>query len=321
MFGAEWARNLHFVIPVWDLAFWTRPEVTSGLIEVLQFLTGDEFSFQFTQRATGTPLQRFLQFRELAEAPFGADLIVLFSGGVDSLAAAIEAVQNGRKPMLVSHRSAPTIDRRQRELVGLLRRSFGASLFPHVSLWVNRSGGRRPSEFTQRSRAFLFTTMGVVAASQLNLSEVRLCDNGVVSINLPQSGQGVGTFLSRSTHPRFLQLAEAWMRIVTERPDLSIRNTLLFKTRKEVMEDIARARHPELIQESVSCAHPGGRTRLQPHCGVCSQCVDRKFASTASGLEAFDLPERYERDIFTDPLKRGCGKDVCRELHPVCHQG
>ena len=62
---------------------------------------------------------------------------------------------------------------------------------------------------------------------------VWLCDNVVVSINLPQSSENVGTFLSRSTHPRYLALAQALMRIVTDRGQLTITNTLFGKTKKE----------------------------------------------------------------------------------------
>jgi hypothetical protein len=172
-------------------------------------------------------------------------------------------------------------------------------------MWVNRTGGKRAVEFSQRSRSFLFTSLGVVAAALLDINEVRLCDNGVVSVNLPQSDQNVGTFLSRSTHPHNLSLVQRFMCAVTEQDGLSIRNTLLLRTKREVLEIIATSGHPELLQESVSCAHVEGKTTFQPHCGVCSQCVDRRFASVAAGLTEHDLASRYEKDIFVDPLDGG----------------
>jgi hypothetical protein len=43
-------------------------------------------------------------------------------------------------------------------------------------------------------------------------------------------------------------------------------------------------------------------TKLQPHCGVCTQCIDRRFASISAGLEDHDLASKYERDIFLSPL-------------------
>jgi hypothetical protein len=73
----------------------------------------------------------------------------------------------------------------------------------------------------------------------------------------------------------------------------------------EVMEVISGNGHPELIQEAVSCAHIEGKTTYQPHCGVCTQCIDRRFASTAARLAEHDLVSRYERDIFVDALDEG----------------
>jgi hypothetical protein len=172
-------------------------------------------------------------------------------------------------------------------------------------MWLNSAGDKRTIEFSQRSRSFLFTSLGILAASLLEIDDVRLCDNGVVSINLPRSGQNYGTFLSRSTHPRFLTTVQEFMRQVVERPNLKIENTLIFKTKKETLEIIAASGHPELLQESVSCAHVEGKTRLQPHCGVCTQCIDRRFAALSAGLEAYDLLSRYEKDLFVDTLREG----------------
>ena len=67
---------------------------------------------------------------------------------------------------------------------------------------------------------------------------------------------------------------------------------------------------PELLQETNSCSHLRGRPNVQPHCGVCLQCVDRRFASEAAGLCEHDLAERYGRDIFTDELPEGRDRTV-----------
>jgi hypothetical protein len=305
VFGDNWTRRFQMVLPVWDIDFWNMPAIQDSLIETLQFFTGDEYDFEFVRRSYGTPLQGILQFKEFPGYIPDVDVILLFSGGADSLAAAIEAWADGLHPILVSHRSAPIIDRRQKNLVELLQETFPGWTFPHISMWVNRAGGSRPKEFTQRSRSFLFAALGVVTAALLDIDEIRLCDNGIVSINLPQSGQNIGTLLSRSTHPRFLTYAQKFMQAVTERDGLAIRNTLLFKTKKEVLDTIALSGHPELLQETVSCSHVEGKTKQKPHCGVCSQCVDRRFASEAASLKEHDLVSRYEKDIFLDSLDEG----------------
>jgi len=303
-FAADWRRSFRFVMPVWDLAFWKQGDVREPLAEMLEFLTGDEFAFDFVQRSPQKPVQQFL-FKELVGKLPAVKVVTLFSGGVDSLSAVLQAVKEGRSPLLVSHRPGPVIDRRQKNLVDELRKRFSSWVFPHVSLWVNRHSGKRTVEHSQRSRSFLFTSLGVVAAAMLGVDDVWLCDNGVVTINLPQSSENVGTFLSRSTHPRYLSLAQALMRTISDQATLTITNKLFDKTKKEVMEIVAASGHPELLQETVSCAHVEGKTKLQPHCGVCTQCIDRRFASVAAGLAEHDMPSRYEKDVFLSPLKEG----------------
>lgn len=305
VFAKKWSRKFRMVLPVHDLDFWNDPGTLESLTETLNFLTGDKFSFQFVKRSNRELKQGLFQFKDLLDPLPYVDVVIPFSGGSDSLAAVLLAVREGRKPILVSHRPAPKIDKRQKDLVALLRAKYKEWGFPHLSLWVNRIKGDRAVDYSQRSRSFLFTSLSVVAAAMLNTDEVRVCDNGVVSINLPQSGQNVGTFLSRSTHPRYLSSAQEFMRMATGREGLSVHNPLLFKTKKEILEVIASSGHQELLQETVSCAHVEGTTKLQPHCGVCTQCIDRRFASIAAGLTEYDLPSRYETDVILDSLEEG----------------
>jgi hypothetical protein len=46
-------------------------------------------------------------------------------------------------------------------------------------------------------------------------------------------------------------------------------------------------------------------TVAQTHCGVCSQCVDRRFGVLAAGLEAHDPDTLYKLDLLMDPLPPG----------------
>lgn len=301
VYADEWARTFHFVIPVEDLAHWLRPDVKSALVEVLRYATGDIFSFEFVK---GGPRegQIALTFGEGA-AP-KADLVTLFSGGLDSLAAVIEQVgKEGRKPVLVSHRSVPKIDSRQQRLVSLLKERYSQWSFPHVSVWAHRQL-HRAVENSQRSRGFLYLVMGTAVAAELGIKEVRICDNGVMSVNLPRLSQTVGTMATRSTHPMFLQRFEELARLTFDAP-IRISNPFLTKTRFEVVELIRDASQADLIQETVSCFRTEGMTDFQPHCGTCTQCVDRRFATLAVGVEEHDLPSRYEKDVFIDPLDEG----------------
>ena len=151
----------------------------------------------------------------------------------------------------------------------------------------------------------MYLALGSAVADVLDISKVRLCDNGVVSVNLPQSSQTVGTFASRSTHPKYIALAQEFIRHAFNRPTFTIRNSLLFKTKSEVMHVIRDSGHPGLLQETVSCGHTLQSTTMQPHCGTCSQCIDRRFSGIVAGMENHDSPGRYKVDIFADPIPDG----------------
>src|SRR5258708_30873280 len=52
-------------------------------------------------------------------------------------------------------------------------------------------------------------------------------------------------------------------------------------------------------------------TLAEPHCGTCSQCVDRRFAVESLNLGAYDT--KYARDIFTEDLPEGYDTTVAEE--------
>src|SRR5579872_2422458 len=47
-FGENWRRTLHFAVAVRQPKFWSRPAVMRALVNVLSFLSEDEYHFQFT---------------------------------------------------------------------------------------------------------------------------------------------------------------------------------------------------------------------------------------------------------------------------------
>lgn len=304
VFGKKWRRHFAISLPVLEPDLWNEENTRSQLVDVLSFLTGDAFEFRFVPRKDRLSKQLRLAV-ESSRVVQEADTAVLFSGGLDSLAASIDAIDLGRKPLLVSHRPATQIQSRQQRVLEALRPRVDVWDFPLVGLKITAVKGKRPVEFSQRSRAFLFAALGAAACDLASIEELHLSDNGVVSLNLPQSAQNVGTLASRSTHPGFLFRLQSLLRRVLDRPGFEIKNTLLEHTKLDVIQRIARSVGPELIQETVSCAHTEGKTRLQPHCGVCTQCIDRRFATVAAGLEQYDLVERYEQDVFTADLAEG----------------
>jgi len=302
VYSKDWRRAMAMAIPVSDPDFWNDENVRTRLQVVLSFLSDDVWDFSFT-KAPGEVRQLVL---DLANEPaIGTpDSVVLFSGGADSLCAAVEAAfLQGAKPVLVSHRSTPNVSSRQRGLVQELRRRHPAWYFPHISVWVHRRGSEA-LDSSQRTRPFLFASLGAAVANQLGLCDVLLGDNGVASLNLPINAQLVGALATRSTHPRFIALFNDFVReVLSGRPRVS--NPLAFRTRAESLQLLAQAQVSDLLQETVSCSYSRGRPLSQIHCGVCSQCIDRRFGSLGAGLDEHDLAELYGADIFSQPLPEG----------------
>jgi 7-cyano-7-deazaguanine synthase in queuosine biosynthesis len=209
----------------------------------------------------------------------------------------------GLRPVLVSHTTDYAKSARQVGLVRELRRRVPEWEFPHIVVWVHRKGSE-PRDTTQRARAFLFAAIGTAIAAELHIGTVLLADNGVVSLNLPVNDQALGTRATRSTHPKFISLFNTLAgHAFTQAP--RVLNPLWSRTRGEVLRLLKDHGLTSLLRLTNSCAHPTRRPREQPHCGVCSQCVDRRFATVGEGLESDDPATGYGTDIFRDPLDAG----------------
>ncbi|MCI0644880.1 MAG: hypothetical protein L0346_08380 [Chloroflexi bacterium] len=112
-----WEREFRFVIPVRDPNFWSKDEVKKLLLQLLSFLSNDKYSFEFPELTQRRSKQLYLQFSDREDWPFyGVDRILMFSGGLDSLAGAVETASKDEKLVLVSHRSSAVMDKRQRQL-------------------------------------------------------------------------------------------------------------------------------------------------------------------------------------------------------------
>jgi Queuosine biosynthesis protein QueC len=292
-----WGRDLAFLIGVREPGFWRAPKVKSLMQDVLRFLSNDTYSFDFVplemDRSAETP---YFEFRDQDDWPFHKpDRVVMFSGGLDSLAGIVETVASGGKSVLVSHRPVSTLDARQRKLFGELRKRFPSQLI-HVPVWINKdeSFGREP---TQRTRSFLFAALGTLVAQSIDSHGIRFYENGVLSVNLPLAEEALQARASRTTHPATLHLLSLLAAAVTGR-ELLIDNPFLFKTKTEVVQVLAKHDQTDLIALSCSCSHLMFQSSEKRHCGQCSQCIDRRFAVAGAGLLSKDPERDYASDVF-----------------------
>lgn len=294
--GSDWRRRFRFRIPVRKPSLWNKTEISEALCETLGFLAEDEFSFEFVPATNPRPLQAYLPFGDSGAQRL--DEVVLFSGGLDSLAGAVDLLFGShRRVALVSHQSSTMIASKQNRLVQELRLRTASGSLIHVPIRVNK-GSEEATEFTQRTRSMLFASLGFVAARMLRLNRLRFYENGVVSINLPIAEHVLGARASRTTHPRFLADCGRLFSLLLG-AEFTIQNPFILKTKAEVIRGLTGLGHGDLVSSTMSCTRVREITKTGKHCGGCSQCVDRRVSTLAANANASDPGSNYSVDLFT----------------------
>lgn len=299
-FGSYWRRHFHFVIPVRDTAFWQSPEIINHLEQTLGFLSDDRYEFEFVAQTEKPPLlQYYLDINDKGAMFGNPEQIVMFSGGLDSLGGAVDEIINQqRRIVLVNHRSTEKLDKRYRTLESTLESKASDSCKPtHIRVTINKRK-EMDKEYTQRSRSFLYVTIGATIAEMLGFDSVRFYENGVISLNLPVCAQVVGGKATRTTHPRVIRGFQTLLSKVADKT-YTVENPFIYKTKGEVVELIGKSGCEDLIGLSLSCTHTREITLENPHCGTCSQCIDRRFAVIAAGMEQAEPEKQYKINIFT----------------------
>ena len=121
-------------------------------------------------------------------------------------------------------------------------------------------------------------------------------ENGITSMNLPKQADVINARASRTTHPKTLGLLRKFYKLLD--PSFEIIAPYYNQTKAEIMGVFIRFNEKHLIASSVSCSSSRTKPGQVPHCGCCSQCIDRKFSLYAAGLDEFDAP--YAHDFITE---------------------
>jgi 7-cyano-7-deazaguanine synthase in queuosine biosynthesis len=307
--GAMWRRKFRFVIPVRQPRLWSSDPVTPALVETISFLSDDDYEFEFRPLEKPPPVESYFPLSGAEDAKFAPSEVLLFSGGLDSFAGTVEElVAHGKKVALVSHRSASKITKAQNYLIGQLRRRFGADRVLHVPVRANLKDdlGKEP---THRTRSFLFASIGAVTAHLLDRQRIFFFENGVVSLNLPPVGQVVGARATRTTHPQALTGFRRVLSAVLSQ-SFDVVNPYAWIAKSEVIERIVQSSCADLIKDTRSCTRVHAMTRLHPHCGQCSQCIDRRFAILAAGQDQADPEEAYQVDLLLGGRQPGPDREM-----------
>ena len=292
-----WARTMQLHIPVRDFDFWTGSHVSRALALVLEFMSGDrEWTFRFYPYSQRVPVQMSLFSNSVFPTEdLSCAEIMLFSGGLDSLAGAIEHLQRSHdtKLCLVSHVANNSVQKTQTHLIESLRVRFPGRIVP-LRLRCNFKGFSSIEE-SQRTRMFLFAAIAYVIACCHQKDGFFVYENGMTSINLPKQMDLLNARASRTTHPKTIRLMEEFLQHF--RREVTIHTPFFWMTKQDVVEIFREAREERLISSAVSCSSTRNKSGVVPHCGQCSQCIDRRFAIHAAGLHEYDAT--YSQDFIT----------------------
>ncbi len=307
--GESWHRRFHFVVGVERPKVWQAPEMRQLLEETLGFLSDDTFVFDFVPGKPAAPSKKHEQLTFSVPdgktfLPWGhIDEVMLFSGGLDSFAGAVEEILVAkRNVILVSHNSATKTWQTQRTLareLGQLARVAGTGAPEHVAIKMQKHSDELREERTQRTRSFLFAAIAGAVAHLVGRDRIRLYENGIIGINIPVSRQLVGAKATRTAHPRVLAGFTRILSSVAGKP-FRVENPFALKTRTEILASLGQTTAAPLIANTVSCAYVSNREGMYPHCGVCSQCIDRRIGILGAGLGQHDGEETYKVKLATD---------------------
>jgi hypothetical protein len=278
-----WTRELRLVVPVSDPTRWSAAGVV--LVRLLNFLTGDKWTVDVRSRPAR--LARFspTQPARLIGPPY--DDLALFSGGLDSLIGAIDALDGGRTPLLISHAGEGATSDAQNTLFEALKTKYRSRSVARLRLWMAYPDGfvrGTTAENTTRGRSFLFFALGVFAGTGFaGPVTLKVPENGLIALNVPLDPLRLGSLSTRTTHPFYMARWNEMLSMLGI--PVRVENPYWDQTKGEMARDCADgALLRELAASSLSCSSPTkGRWQGHgtQHCGYCLPCLIRRAALKA----------------------------------------
>ncbi len=277
-----WTREIRIVTPVSAPERWSA--CAELLAEMLNFLSGDLWCLEFVARPAAFGSLRPSKPTSVAQA---FDQVSLFSGGLDSLIGAIDVLERGATPLLVSHASEGATSDAQGTCFDGLTKHYATRTFSRVRAWITFQEGLVSdvrAESTTRGRSFLFIALGVAAGTGLGQAfALAVPENGLIALNVPLDVLRLGSLSTRTTHPFYLA---RWNDLLTALGISGVvQNPYWNRTKGEmVTECLNGALLKQLVPASMSCSSPakarwqGQKGHGSEHCGYCLPCLIRRAA-------------------------------------------
>jgi len=303
----KWTRNLSFIVPVREPERWNS--VKNILVSTVGTLSGDNVRFVFVPKSKQKVIKESKGKQSITSSSFepivfpDSDCSCLFSGGLDSFAGAAHLIQKGKRPIFASHYAGGQLKKKQSELLSSIQQRFETN-FHHFQYRVSsRPNKRAPNSFehkesSHRARSFLFMSFATIAAVAQGLSEIFICENGVLSLNVPISDARKGSRSTRHAHPLYLYNFNRLIDALYERK-FHIENPFFFQTKGEEIGLLRTLGLDSVIKDTVTCwGYPNQMCAYSHtnHCGYCIPCIVRRVSMIAAGMKSKD--DQYLVDVF-----------------------
>lgn len=280
-----WKREISLDIPVLNYRRFNKNKEL--LQNLLNFLTGDDWTFSFFERIlTDREKKIKIECNEKNSNSSFQD-VCMFSGGLDSYIGAIDLLEKGENPIFVSHYGGskgtlPYQDSLKKELMNVYSTLDSEQFF---QFYIAPKNGK---ENTTRSRSFLFFSHAIAVASSVNANRLIIPENGFISINVPLTFARSGSSSTRTTHPYYFELFQKLL--LNLELDIEIFNPFKFLTKGQMIQN---CQNQQLIRETasktMSCSKPDyarWKEHSEPiHCGFCIPCTIRRAAMLAGEIE------------------------------------
>lgn len=297
----NWTREIGLVVPVDEPDLWIR--AVPVIKRILNFLTGDLWTLYFRARPQGIVS---LTKQTTPTHPFNR--LSLFSGGLDSLIGAINLLEAGHIPLLVSHSGDGATGHAQDELFTALQEHYPEQALARLNLWMLFAKNLIPNAGTEtstRGRSFLFFAAGIFAGTGLGSQfTLQVPENGLIALNVPLDKLRLGALSTRTTHPFYISRWNELLGILGI--PAKIANPFWDHTKGEMVARCAnRPLLQSLVKQALSCASPTkGRwiKRAKAQCGYCLPCLIRRAALEAGLGKGQDPTDYLCQDLKERPL-------------------
>jgi 7-cyano-7-deazaguanine synthase in queuosine biosynthesis len=310
-------RRLGIFMPLRDCDSWS--DAQKEVERAVAYLGRDDVQFHFVKRKEQKSPRKFTVKPDKR-------CVCLLSGGLDSLAGAVWAIENGLTPIFVSHSAGGQLTHLQKSLVEKLGKKYRRT-FQHLHFYVAKSMSRKAryplsapphTLMVQHLRSFLFLALASAVALERKIDRIYVFENGPLALNPLISEGRVNT---HTAHPHFLGLFQKMIHKVFG-VELHIRNPFRYMTKGEVAAVLTSPKLGSLVKSSNSCwnwfkvpviaKNMGVRWDGQSHDGLCLPCILRRVSMDRAGIAKSDAS--YLIDSFTAFPRKGTHDDALMAL-------